>query len=65
MTSKYEKGDPITDPIDVIQTIRAGEPLYWGHKVQTQGWMMSQRLNTITAATSRGLFYRAIRKDEA
>ena len=63
MTTKYEKGEKITDPFEVIRTIWLGQPVYWAHKVQTPGWMNNQQLNTIRSATGRGLFYRAIRKD--
>jgi hypothetical protein len=64
LASKYRKGEPYISVIDVIECILDGRPLYWNHKVQTAGWMWSQRLTTLYWATERGEFARALWKVE-
>jgi hypothetical protein len=63
VASKYRKGEPYISVIDVIECILDGRPLYWRHKVQTSGWMLSQRLNVLYNETENGVFARAILKE--
>ena len=63
MASKYRKCEPYISVIDVIECILDGRPLYWHDKVQTAGWMLSQRLTTLYWSTERGAFTRAILKE--
>jgi hypothetical protein len=54
MASKYQKGEPVRDPVEAVRLILAGQPLYERHKVQTQGWMMSWPLHEIARKSRFG-----------
>lgn len=60
---KFRQGTVLT-PEQAVELISAGRYVYWRHKPQHPGWMLSMRLNSVIGAARMGLLREAILNEE-
>lgn len=61
---KFRPGRTIRTLTDAVRRIDKGEWIYFNHKPQHPGWMLSVQLQTIRASVQRGFLRQAIRNKE-